>query len=186
MKYLQPSAIASALRAGGLSLISMVVMGAASAPLYAETPAQWQAALQQTRLSLAQAIDAAEKAVAGRAFDAQLDIDDGSPHFEIDIITTQGDHVEVHVNAGTGAALQHKNKGSASSKDRKRLDASKITLKQALDAALRHTPGTAVDVELGNDWGRAVIAVDVLTAAGQRMEIKVNPADGSVISAKAD
>jgi uncharacterized membrane protein YkoI len=186
MKYLQPSAIANALRAGGLSLISMVVMGTTSAPLYAETPAQWQAALQQTRLSLSQAIDAAEKAVPGRAFDAQLDIDDGSPRFDVDLITTQGDHVEMHVNASTGAALQHKNKGSASSKDKKRLDASKITLKQALDAALKHTPGTAVEVELGNDWGRHVIAVDVLTNAGQRMEIKVNPADGTVISAKAD
>lgn len=186
MKYLQPSAIASALRAGGLSLISMVLMGTASAPAYAETPAQWQAALQQTRLSLGQAIDAAEKAVPGRAFEAQLDIDNGSPHFEVDIISTQGEHVEVHVNAGTGVAQQHKNKGSASSKDRKRLDASKITLKQALDAALKHTPGTAVDAELGNDWGRTVIAIDVLTSAGQRMEIKINPADGSVLSSKAD
>lgn len=186
MKYLQPSAIASALRAGGLSLISMVVMGTASAPVYAETPAQWQAALQQTRLSLSQAIDAAEKTVPGRAFEAQLDIDDGSPHFEVDVISTQGEHVEVHVNAGTGAAQQHKNKGSASSKDKKRLDASKITLKQALDAALKHTPGTAVDAELGNDWGRTVISVDVLTSAGQRMEIKVNPENGQVLSSKAD
>ena len=186
MKYLQPSAIASALRAGGLSLISMVVMGTASAPAYAETPAQWQAALQQSRLSLGQAIDAAEKAVPGRAFEAQLDIDNGSPHFEVDILTVQGEHVEVHVNAGTGAAQQHKNRGAASAKDRKRLDASKISLNQALDAALKHTPGTAVDAELGNDWGRAVIAVDVLTASGQRMEIKINPIDGSVVSAKAD
>jgi len=186
MKYLQPSAIASALRAGGLSLISMVVMGTASAPAYAETPAQWQAALQQTKLSLAQAIDAAEKAVPGRSFEAQLDIDDGSPHFEVDVITNQGEHVEVHVNAGSGAAQQHKNKGAASTKDKKRLDASKITLKQALDAALKHTPGTAVDAELGNDWGRAVIAIDVLTSAGQRMEVKVNPENGQVLSSKAD
>lgn len=186
MKYLQPSAIASALRAGGLSLISMVVMGTASAPVYAETPAQWQAALQQSKLSLAQAIDAAEKALPGRAFEAQLDIDDGSPHFEVDLITSQGEHVEMHVNAGTGAAQQHKNKGAASSKDRKRLDASKITLKQALDAALKHTPGTAVDAELGNDWGRTVISVDVLTSAGQRMELKINPETGEVLSSKAD
>lgn len=183
MKYAHPFALTSTLLCGGL--LSLVLITSASLPAQAaDTPAQLQAGLQQTRLTLSQAIDAAEAAVPGRTIDAQLDIDKGS--FEIKLITPQNKQVEVHVNASTGAALQHKDKGAASAKDQRQLEASKVTLQQAIAAALKHTPGTAVDAELGQDWGRTVIAVDVLTAIGQRMEIKLNPENASVLSSKVD
>ncbi|MCD2511794.1 PepSY domain-containing protein [Comamonas endophytica] len=186
MKHLAPSAMGPALRAASLGLASLAFIAAGSAPAHAETPAQWQAALQQTRITLAQAIDNAEAAAAGRAIDAQLEIDEGAPRFEVELITPQGAHTEVHVDAGTGAVLRQQDKGPASTKDRQRLEGSRITLQQAIDAALRHTPGTAVDADFGNDWGRSVISVDVLTPTGQRMEVKLNPANGALIGAKAD
>ncbi len=94
--------------------------------------------------------------------------------------------MEVHVNASTGAALRHHDHGPASPKDLQPLDASKITLKQALDAALRHTPSTALEAELGQDAGRSVFAVELLTAAGQRMTLQLSPEDASVLRAKID
>ena len=188
MKYPVPSALAlaPALRAARLAFVSMALMGTASAPAHAETPAQWQAALQQTRVTLAQAIDAAEAAAPGRAVEAQLEIDKGTPHFEVELVTPQGSHVEVHVDAASAAALRQQDKGPAATKDRQRLEASKITLQQAIDAALRHTPGAALEAEFGNDWGRSVIAVDVLTAAGQRQKIKLDPTHGALMGAKPD
>jgi uncharacterized membrane protein YkoI len=183
MKYAQSTT--STLLCG--SLLCMAMLTSASLPVQAaDTPAQLQAGLQQTQLTLSQAIDAAEAAVPGRSIDAQLDTDKGMPRFEIKLITPQNKQVEVHVNASTGAALQHKDKGAAAAKDKKQLEASKITLQQAIAAALKHTPGTAVDAELSQDWGRTVIAVDVLTAAGQRLEIKLNPENASVLSSKVD
>lgn len=92
----------------------------------------------------------------------------------------------MQVDAGSGAALRQQDKGPAGTKDRQRLGSSRITLQQAIDAALRHTPGTAVDAEFGNHWGRSVIAVDVLTPAGQRTEIKLDPGNGALIGAKAN
>jgi len=186
MKYPAPSAWPPALRTAGLALAGIILMAPAGTLVHAETPAQWQAALQQARVSLAQAIDAAEAAAPGRAVEAQLEIDKGAPHFEVELVTPQGNHVEVHVDAASAAALRQQDKGPAATKDRQRLETSKITLQQAIDAALRHTPGTAVEAEFGNDWGRSVIAVDVLTAAGQRQEIKLDPANGALIGAKRD
>lgn len=104
----------------------------------------------------------------------------------MEIVTPQGNRVKAHVNATTGAALLHKDYGPASPNDRQQLEASKITLKQALEAALRHTPGTAVEAELEQDAGHTVFTVDVVTTAGQRVEITLNPADGNVLRAERD
>ncbi len=87
MKYIQPSVITSALLSGGLSLVSLVPMASASAPVQAaDILAPLQAKLQQTRLSLSQAIDAAEAAVPGRAFEAQLDTHAGVAHYALELI----------------------------------------------------------------------------------------------------
>ncbi len=187
MQYARPSVITSALLSGGLSLVSLVPMASASTPVQAtDTQIHRQVQVQPTRLSLSQAIDSAEAAVPGRAIDAQRDTDAGITHYEVEIITPQGSHVEVHVDATTGVALLHKDRGPTSHQDQQQLDASKITLQQALDAALRHTPGTAIEADLGQENGRTVFAVDVLTAAGQRVEIQLNPEDGNVLRAKID
>lgn len=189
MQYARPSAITSALLSGGLGLLGLMPMASASAstPVQATSPeSQPQVQLQPTRLSLLQAIDAAEAAFPGRAIDAQSDTDAGIAHYEVEIITPQGSHVEVHVDATTGVARLHKDRGPVSAQDQQQLDASKITLQQALDAALRHTPGTAIEADLGHENGRSVFAVDVLTAAGLRVEIQLNPEDGNVLRAKID
>ncbi len=168
--------------------LSLIFGGlAASTPVWAkDNVAEVQAMVAQTKITLAQAVEAALAAVPGKAIEAQLDDDKGVARYEVEIITPQGHSVEVWVNATTGAAVQHEDDGPAKRKHRQRLEASKITLLQAMAAAQKHTPGTVVDAELGSDWGQEVFAVDVLTAKGQRMEVKVSPADGQVLRSKPD
>lgn len=186
MPYARPSVITSALLAGGLGLAGMVPMASASAPAPGTGHPLPHQAVVAHRLSLSQAIDAAEAAVPGRAIDAQLDTDAGIAHYEIEIITPQYNRVEVHVNANTGVALLHKDHGPASPRDKHLLETSKLTLKQALGTALRHTPGTALEADLGQEAGRAVFEVDVLTASGQRVQVQLNAADGSLLHTQVD
>lgn len=186
MKYTHPSFIASALLSAGLACVGMLATTSASAQTPHNSPSQPQAIQQQLRLSLSEAIDAAEAAVPGRAIDAQLESENGLLHYEIEIITPQDSHVEVLVNASTGTAVLHKTRGPASAKDKQRLETSKITLKQALDAALRHTPGTPLEADLDQHRGRTIYKVDVRNAAGQRLEIKLDAENGNVLSTKVD
>lgn len=187
MKYARPSMITAALLSGGLGLISTALIASASTPLHAsDHPTAWQTGQQQIRLSLSQAIDAAEAAFPGRTIEAELDIEHGTPHYEMEIITPQDSHIEVHVDVHTGAAFQHKIRGPASPNALYLLDTSKLTLKQALDAALLHTPGTAVEAELHHHRDRSVFSVKVVTASGQRIELKLDAQDGRVLSAHLD
>lgn len=170
-----------------LSLSLMFGGLAAATPAMAkDSVAQVQAMVAQTKVTLAQAVQAALAVVPGKALDAQLDDDKGQVRYEVEIITPQGHSVEVWVNATTGVAVQHEDDGPAKRKERERLEASKITLLQAIAAAQKHTPGTVVDAELSNDWGQTAFAVDVLTAKGRLMEVKLSPEDGRVLRSKPD
>lgn len=170
-----------------LSLPLLLGSLAAMTPAVAkDSAAQVQALIAQTKITLPQAVEAALAAVPGKAVDAQLDDDKGVARYEVEVITPQGHSVEVWVNATSGSAAQHEDDGMAKRKDRQRLEASKISLQQAIAAAQKHTPGTVVDAELGSDWGRDAFAVDLLTPQGQLIEVKVSPVDGSIVRAKLD
>ena len=172
-------------------LTSFTVLALASATLttaaIAKSGAQWQQLAAQSKLSLVQAIESATRTVPGTVIDAELDQGDAAgARYELEVITPNGDSVEVWVNAVTGQAAQHKNEGKAKRKDLQRLEDAKATLPQAIQSATTHTPGTAVAAELDSHWGTTSYQVDVLQADGVLMEVKVDAADGRVIRAKRD
>ena len=153
----------------------------------AKSGAQWQQLTAQSKLSLVLAIDSATRAVPGTVIEAELDEgDQAGARYEMEVITPNGDSVEVWVNAVTGQAAQHKNDGKAKRKDLQRLEAAKASLPQAIQSATTHTPGTAVSAELDNHWGTTSYQVNVLQADGVLMEVKVDAADGRMIRAKRD
>lgn len=153
----------------------------------AKSPAEWQQLTAQSKLSLTQAIERAVQAVPGQVIEAELDRGDpAGARYELEVITPNGDSVEVWVDATTGQAAQHKNDGKAKRKDLKRLEDAKASLPQAIQSATSHIPGTAVSAELDNHWGTTSYQVNVLQADGVLMEVKVNAADGKVIRAKRD
>ncbi|MBQ0828134.1 PepSY domain-containing protein [Streptomyces tagetis] len=60
----------------------------------------------------------------------------------------------------------------------------RVDAAEAIAAALRHTPGTAVSAELDDAddaGGRLVWEVDVLTGGGEWRQVLVDPADGRVL-----
>ncbi len=169
------------------AIILALSCATATLPVAAKSVAEWQAITSQAQLALDQAITRATQAVPGKAIEAQLDDGDGSgPRYEIEIITPAGESVEVWVNAITGQAARHKDDGAAKRKDRQRLEKARSTIEQAIQMALKHTPGKAVSAELDSHWGRTSYQVDVLQADGVLMEVKVDAVGGEVIRAKRD
>jgi hypothetical protein len=62
----------------------------------------------------------------------------------------------------------------------------KISPDQAKAAALAAVPGTAGKVELENEDGNVVYGVEVTTASGSTMDVKVDAGNGKVLSQEAD
>lgn len=62
----------------------------------------------------------------------------------------------------------------------------KITPEQAKAAALTAVPGTAGQVELENEDGNVVFGVEVTTATGARMDVKVDAGNGKVLAQSPD
>ncbi|MFF8451353.1 PepSY domain-containing protein [Streptomyces leeuwenhoekii] len=77
-------------------------------------------------------------------------------------------------------------------RDDERAVSSKVTAADAIAAALRHTPGTAVSAELedaddaDDDGGKAAWDVDVLSGGGTWHSVRVDPATGKVLGSHAD
>lgn len=162
-------------------------LAAASLTAQAASPAQWQAITSQLQVNLEQAIGHATQAVPGKVLDIELDDGDGTgPRYEVEILTPAGDSVEVWVNGASGQASQHENDGKAKRKDVQRAQTAKITITQAVQAALAHTPGRAVKAELDSHWGTTTYQVDVLQADHTVMEVKLDAADGKAIRARLD
>ncbi|CAM5463352.1 PepSY domain-containing protein [Streptomyces griseomycini] len=65
---------------------------------------------------------------------------------------------------------------------------SDVTAADAVAAALKHTPGTAVSAELddGDDGGEAAWEVDVLAGGDTWHSVRVDPATGKVLGAHED
>lgn len=173
----------STLRLSAVTLATALLCTLASA----KSPAEWQQLTAQTKLTLTQALERATQAVPGNVIEAELDKGDAAgARYELEIITPNGDNVEVWVNAMTGQTAQHKNDGKAKRKDLDRLEKAKASMPQAIAAATAHTPGTPVGAELDNHWGTTSYQVNVLQSDGVLMEVKVDATDGKVIRAKRD
>ncbi|NEY34211.1 peptidase propeptide and YpeB domain protein [Streptomyces sp. PRKS01-65] len=74
-------------------------------------------------------------------------------------------------------------------RDDGRAVASRVTAAEAIAAALRHTPGTAVSADLddADDEGeKAAWDVDVLSGGGTWRSVRVDPATGKVLGSHAD
>lgn len=91
-------------------LISVAVLTVVATNVYADKEAL---KLQETDISLTQAIDIAEKHVEGRAYEAELDKNSFGLEYEIDLIKEGAEHpmkIEVTIDAKSGEVLNQRSK----------------------------------------------------------------------------
>jgi len=154
---------------------------------YAASPAQLHAMTQGLKVNLEQAIQHAVQAVPGTVLEIELDDGDGQGvRYEADVLTPSGESVEVWVDGVSGQAHVHERNSNAKRKDKERAQAAKIDMRQAVQAAIAHTPGKAVKAELDNHWGTVSYQVDVMQPDSSIQELKIDASNAQVLRAKKD
>lgn len=155
---------------------------------HAKSGSEWQALTAAAPLSLTQAVEKALAAAPGRVLDVELEKGKrgAPPSYEVSLVSDANEEVKLHVNAVTGEVRKERNKGQAKLKDVRRLMGTQLTLVQAVDAAVAHTPGKPLEAELDGKEDRSYYEVKVLQANQTVMEIKLDAATGQVLQAKRD
>lgn len=124
------------------------------------------------------AIEAAEKEADGTAYEVDDQDDNGS--WEIDVAQRKKS-IEVEVSEDGKATIDDED--DLDGDDRDGIKAAKITVGDAIEAALEEVDGTFDDVELDEEDGSHYWEVSVDSADGDDdVEVRIDVTDGTVIS----
>jgi uncharacterized membrane protein YkoI len=130
---------------------------------------------------LAQAVAAAEQAVGGRAFDADLDHEKGVLVYEIDLVK-DGRAVEAHVDAATGKVVRQQKLAAVrlpfTGEHLKAAQTAPRTLSQTIALVEGSTKGKVTDIGLERDGGRYYYEAEL--AGAQHREVRVDLRTGAL------
>ena len=147
--------------------------------------------------SLAEAVRSAEQRTKGRAGKIELERDDGVYVYEVKTFSKDGP-VEVSVDFATGRVESVEGRGFLAkigdifdSEDKredearlKALEASSVTLAQAIDAAESNTRGRAVKAKMKDRYGSVYYEI-ALIVDGSKKRVAVDSATAKVVAVKA-
>jgi uncharacterized membrane protein YkoI len=118
---------------------------------------------------------AAQEAKDGTIVKAELEKEDGRLVYSFDIAV--GTRIlELHVDAGDGAIVAREDEAE----DKSGLTGAKVSLADAVKAALAAAPGKAVSAEIEKDGTRRAIEVKVVSN-GKTREVEVDAETGAVV-----
>lgn len=162
------------------TLIVAVAAAALSVPALAQSPAAISPAQPQT-VPLAQAVAAAEQAIGGRAFDAELDREGGVLVYEIDLVKN-GRAVEADVDAASGKVLRHRRLAAApppfTGEHLKAAQSAPRTLTETIILVEGATRGRVADIGLEREGGRYYYEAEL--AGAQDSEVRVDLRTGAI------
>jgi len=143
--------------------------------------ADWASVVNQTSVTLSQAIAHATSATGGRAIEAELKPARwaGAPGWEIDLVTANGMKTEVWVDAQSGQVSQRYSK-PAKAKYADRLNAATLSMEQAIDAATAQVEGRAIEADLEMQHSGVVFEIKLVRTDGALQKVVINAQDGSV------
>jgi uncharacterized membrane protein YkoI len=154
--------------------------------------AEARQALAAAKVTLAQALEAAGKAVKdGKAIAVEIEMEDTTPTYSV--LFAQGDKlIEANVDAVSGKAgppEEEKPEGAAArefAEAKQALAAAKITLAQAVEtAAQKVKDGKVFAAELGLEDGKPAFEVQLLQGDA-RIEAHIDAVSGSLLKAAAE
>ncbi|WP_067795997.1 PepSY domain-containing protein [Actinomadura formosensis] len=134
-------------------------------------------------VSLAQAVDAALKAVSGKVEEVELDGEHGKTVWEVGVLAGNGARRDVTVDSGTGKVLANRadDRDEEGKADSAALRKAEVTAPAAAGAALKAVPGHAVSAEFRRGHRGAVWEVEVIGRNGAEHEVAVDAATGKVL-----
>jgi uncharacterized membrane protein YkoI len=137
-------------------------------------------AISRSNISIQQAISIAEGKIRGRAVDAELDMEDGRPVYEIKVLDVKKNIHRVELDAVNGKIL------STKIKDRKHFPKFKISMAQAVDAVQSRVGGTVVQAELDSEAGKPVYEVEIIAPDKTVHDVEVSAVSGKILSIEMD
>ncbi len=174
---------------------SLALGGAAATIARAETSSDDAATIQavgRAKLSLADAIRAAEAAGQGMVVGAEFEIKDGKPVFDV---TTQNGQAEIDhlIDPATGAIMAstpavedgEADHGGDEGTETAALQGAQVNLLQAI-TTVEGQGGKVLKAEYRQDNGALAIDIEVADAAGNTSELKVDAATGAIIAADSE
>lgn len=142
--------------------------------------ARVRAAMDAARLSLADAIGAAQREVRGQLVEAELKLRSGQPVYDLEFVE-KGREIELRVDARSGEILKLEDEEEDDARELERMLASaKMTLPEAVVAAQREVKdGRAFDAEVSTNGG---VRFEIKIMAGPRwVEVMLEGSTGKVI-----
>ena len=139
----------------------------------------------QAKVSTSQAIDAAERKVGGHASEVDFKHKNGSSYYKVEVLANQQKH-EVKIDANSGQVLSSEVETEQDSDHVKNATPPAISLKQAIAAAEAKTGGRAKEADLERKNDQVYYDVEVLVNNGQKQKVKVDAANGAVLSVKVE
>lgn len=158
----------------------------ATPPRTTSAPSDRFAAVQAAKVSMAQAIDAAEKTGGqGKAISAEFEQQSGNEaaHYEVKVVYPDGKLVEHEIDATSGAVTKSDNQPFERYFTRLKpadFQNAKASLKDAIETAERQVGNgaKAVEVDVEKDGAAVLYEIELVTASGKH-DIKVG-ADGQI------
>ena len=143
-------------------------------------------ALPKTNVSMEQCMFAALGAYPGEAVEVELELEDGSPRYDFEIVDADGRKAEVECDALTGKVVEIEWEDDNMDVDAF-LERATVTLSQARKIALRRVPGKVVDISLETaSTGEISYEFDVLTSDGTQLDVEVDAVSGAIVEVERD
>lgn len=145
-----------------------------------------------SRVSLGEAVRAAEQALGGRAVEAEIDVEDGAPVFEVEVLVGEDMH-EALVDAETGEVRSTSRERLATVWgdwfQQDRLDAvndAPRSLGAILADLESETGAVAREAELEDEDGQLYYEIEMSGADGEETETYVDVSTGERLSGEPD
>jgi uncharacterized membrane protein YkoI len=153
---------------------------------------------KEAKLSSNEAEAIAVKAVPGTVKDSELEDEDGTVVYGVEVHTADGKVKDVKVDAKTGKVVKVDQDGQDENGSSEHADApdkdninnlkkeAKLSSNEAKAIAVKKVPGTVKDAELEDEDGTVVYGVEVHTADSKVKDVKVDAQTGKVVKVDQD
>lgn len=200
-KFIVP-ALAAAIVGGGVvgSLLNPSVFAANTDSNKVEvTDQQEQKQLaKEATITKEEAISVALKEVAGKVGDTELEDEDGTVVYGVEVTDDQGNQQDVKVDAKTGKVLKveaddeneeegDKDEEVSDKLEQQKLEKeAKISAKESITIALKEINGQVTETELEDEDGTVVYGVEITDNQGKKHDVKIDAKTGKVLKVEDD
>ncbi|RDW22319.1 hypothetical protein CWR48_01025 [Oceanobacillus arenosus] len=201
-KIIIPAVAAAVIIGGGFSYASAATNSTSNAltenSAQVEKEDQSQAELaKQATVTKEAATQTALDQVPGTVGNVELEDEDGTIVYSIEVTAQDGTQQEVKVDATTGEVTKveaaeaddEEADGEEADDDQSQAELAKqatVTKEAATQTALDQVPGTVGDVELEDENGTIVYSIEVTAQDGTQQEVKVDATTGKVVNVEND